>query len=163
MKLTRLQIQYREDVLSILPCTTQHTGKLWSSSLQATMDAKSSCGFLKVVGFSCHYFFQTAAHRYPVSSSESPWGTNYRSLGKGRCRIGSLPCPAFRHSRSRNPPGTRAAQPLARRWSCSVTSQEVGDTCLSCRSIPCPGALAWVEHQWQELPAVFQPKSQSQQ
>lgn len=30
--------------------------KLWSSSLQATGDARSSCEFLKVVGYSCHRF-----------------------------------------------------------------------------------------------------------
>ena len=54
-KVNRLQIQYRQE--EVIPCTTQHTGKLWSSSLQATVDAKSSCEFLKVVGFSCHYFF----------------------------------------------------------------------------------------------------------
>lgn len=123
------------------------------------MDVLASCEFLKAVGFSCHYFFRNKLlqHRDPVSSSESPWGTNYRSLGKDGCRIGSLPCLAFRPSWSRNPPGTGAAQPLARRWSWNITSQEVGDTCLSCHSIPCPGALAWVEHEWQEHFAVFQP------
>lgn len=66
-----------------------------------------------------------------------------RTLGEDGCRMGSPPCPAFRLS------GSGAAQPLAGRWRCSITSGRWG-TPASPRSIRCPGALAWAEQEWGE-------------
>lgn len=131
--------------------------KLRSSSLWATVDARSSCEFLKVVGYSCHHF-----SRNKLLHTESPHPVLMRPGAQiTGVRIPSLPC--FQALLEQEPCRNPAAQPSARRWSCSITSHGVGGTPPSCRSIPCPAALPWVKHQGRELPAAFQPKSQSQQ
>lgn len=63
-----------------------------------------------------------------------------RILGEHGCSIRSPPCPGFRLS------GSGAAQPLAGRWRCSITSGLWG-TPASPRSAPCPRALAWAEQE----------------
>jgi len=91
---------------------------------------------------SCHYFFDNA-YRDPVPSSESPWGTNHRR------QTGPLPCLAFRPSRSRSPAGTRAAQPLAGRW--SILSISIPATAPPALIDPAPCGLSAPAPQQQRL------------